>query len=187
MRTHTGEKTHRCQICQTSFAQICYLKKHMQIHYGEKPHECQICEKAFTQSGYLKIHMETHSGEKPCNYQLCQNALTAISGIGGPATPVLPVQFTAFTNAGVTCKQNERLLMSIRRDTTEKNSCLANMYMEECLSTSITKSPEDTKPFLEKSFGCGLCGEMFEIEKEFQDHWSTHRFSPPDDSLFDMC
>src|SRR6218665_2679853 len=29
-------------------------------------------------------------------------------------------------------------------------------------------------PFLEKPFGCGICGRMFESEKVFLDHCSCH-------------
>jgi len=36
---------------------------------------------------------------------------------------------------------------------------------------------------MEISFGCGVCGEMFEIEKEFLEHCVGHRFSPPDELL----
>ena len=59
------------------------------------------------------------------------------------------------------------------------------LIVEECLCISITKSQKDGKPFLEKSFGCGICNEMLEVE-EFKDHCSSHRFSPPDDLFIDM-
>ena len=46
---------------------------------------------------------------------------------------------------------------------------------------AVANISEDAEPFLEKSFGCGLCGEMFEIEKEFVEHCSTHNCSLPND------
>jgi len=57
----------------------------------------------------------------------------------------------------------------------------------EMESESVANISEDEKPFLEKSFGCGLCGEMFEIEKEFVEHCSTHKCSPADDLFIDLC
>ncbi len=54
-------------------------------------------------------------------------------------------------------------------------------------SESVADISQDAKPFLEKSFGCGVCGEMLEIEKEFLEHCFGHRFSPPDDLLFALC
>ena len=33
-------------------------------------------------------------------------------------------------------------------------------------SESVANISRDEKPFLEKFFGCGVCGEMFESEKE---------------------
>ena len=72
-------------------------------------------------------------------------------------------------------------------DSSEINIRSAELCLNECLSICTTKSPEDTKPFLEKSFGCGICDEMLEIEKEFQDHRLCHGFSPPDNLLINMC
>ena len=63
----------------------------------------------------------------------------------------------------------------------------ADIGFEECVCNSITNSPDDSKPFLEKSFGCGICGEMLYIEKEFQKHCSGHRFSPSDNLFLDIC
>ena len=54
-------------------------------------------------------------------------------------------------------------------------------------SESVANISEDAKPFLEKSFGCGLCGEMFVAGKEFLEHCSGHRFSQPNDLFVDLC
>jgi len=42
-------------------------------------------------------------------------------------------------------------------------------------------------PFLVKSFGCGLCGEMFDTETDFLELCNGHRLSPPDDLFIPLC
>jgi len=54
-------------------------------------------------------------------------------------------------------------------------------------SESVATISQDEKPFMEKSFGCGVCDEMLEIEKEFLEHCFGHRFSPPDDLFIVLC
>ena len=33
---HTGEKNHKCTLCNKSFSTYAYLKKHQAMHTGEK-------------------------------------------------------------------------------------------------------------------------------------------------------
>jgi len=50
-------------------------------------------------------------------------------------------------------------------------------------SESVASISQDETPFLGKSFGCGLCGEILVIEKDFLEHCFGHRYSLPDDLL----
>jgi len=54
-------------------------------------------------------------------------------------------------------------------------------------SQRVANISQDANSFLEKSFGCGLCGEMLEIENVFLEHCFGHRFSPPNDLFIAMC
>eukprot|EP01083_Nonionella_stella_P148806 471716_1 len=40
----SGQKPHKCDICQKEFSQKHHLTNHMRIHSGEKPYRCDICQ-----------------------------------------------------------------------------------------------------------------------------------------------
>ena len=57
MRTHTGERPHKCILCNNTFTQTGQLVIHMRTHTGEEPHMCTTCGKGFQDSGN---HSDTH-------------------------------------------------------------------------------------------------------------------------------
>ncbi|KAK3100752.1 hypothetical protein FSP39_024711 [Pinctada imbricata] len=70
-RTHTKEKTYKCDECGYSTAEGSNLKKHQRTHTGEKPYKCDKCEYRTAYSNALNRHQRTHAVEKSFNCDKC--------------------------------------------------------------------------------------------------------------------
>ncbi|XP_039681050.1 zinc finger protein 724-like isoform X1 [Perca fluviatilis] len=70
-KIHTGIKEFVCQECGKTFYRKEHLIVHVRTHSGEKPYHCDICGKSFSQSQNLTIHKRSHSGERPYQCGLC--------------------------------------------------------------------------------------------------------------------
>ena len=72
MRTHTGEKPYKCDICEAQFSQHGHLQLHRRTHTGDKPYSCDTCGANFSRTCSLQSHMRTHTSEKPFRCEICE-------------------------------------------------------------------------------------------------------------------
>ncbi|XP_067628555.1 zinc finger protein 184-like isoform X3 [Eurosta solidaginis] len=96
-RLHSGEKLHKCDICEMRYingpekdeqyqypCDICgkhfktkrVLNIHKRDHSGVKSHKCDVCEMRFLRTTNLRDHMRTHTGEKPYKCKYCDRCFT---------------------------------------------------------------------------------------------------------------
>ncbi|KAH8243707.1 hypothetical protein KR032_009487 [Drosophila birchii] len=64
------EGKHVCHICGKRLSSAFILRSHLVRHSGERPHKCQQCEATFAIGSELKTHMKTHSSVRSyvCRY-----------------------------------------------------------------------------------------------------------------------
>lgn len=106
----TGEKPHKCVVCQKAFSQSSNLITHMRKHSGYKPFKCGMCEKAFQRKVDLRRHRESQHSSEPSSSSSPLQQLSAIK----PPTTTVP--------SSVNLKFTDNIKMEVT------SSCWNNLY-----------------------------------------------------------
>ena len=187
MMTHSREKPCKRQLCQKSFAAVGYVRSYT----GEEPFVCEVCNKGFRNRLRFYIHRRSHVNEKQyTSHQPCRKSISSTKQFKlqpGTQAQVLEkesesianllLRFISSSSIGIAAKQYELLLPNTQPDSNEITCLETKIRLGECLSINQIQSDEDAESFLDKSYGCALCGEMFETEKELLEHCSSHHLS----------
>jgi uncharacterized Zn-finger protein len=64
-RWHDKEGRYVCKVpdCEMRFKHRSTLSNHMKTHTGERPYKCDVCKKSFFRSDNLKQHQRIHIRE----------------------------------------------------------------------------------------------------------------------------
>ena len=74
LKTHSGEKSNKCNQCDFASSQAVNLRRHLKTHSGEKSNKCNQCDYASAHAFNLRTHLKTHSGEKSNKCNQCDYA-----------------------------------------------------------------------------------------------------------------
>lgn len=64
-----------CTVCGKNLLFASKLKEHMRSHTGERPYKCELCSYRATQTGALRRHIRSVHHQLPRVASACQNQL----------------------------------------------------------------------------------------------------------------
>lgn len=180
-RNHTYKRNLR----QKAFSLASNFKKHIKSHAGDTSYKCQICNKLFDRMAGLKKHFTTQSGETvayTCTYKrglyygVLSNAIESCHRSGSDK------EFSASTK--YKCVEGQELsttksLHELSLQQTNKVKPDGKLPSENESTVSFEKNR-----ICMKLYGCGICDEKFQIEKEFVEHCEVHYCLNPQKDTF---
>ena len=61
MKTHSGEKSNKCNMWSNASSQSGDLRAHLETQCGEKSNKCNQCAYTSFKTGNLRTHLKTHT------------------------------------------------------------------------------------------------------------------------------
>lgn len=65
------KNTHKCDMCDETFAKPTDLRIHVKRHRDVKDYSCEICHKTFVTANEVNQHLVSHSDERKFRCMLC--------------------------------------------------------------------------------------------------------------------
>ncbi|GLV41349.1 uncharacterized protein CBL_06579 [Carabus blaptoides fortunei] len=179
VKTHTGEKSHCCNICQKRFIQASSLTRHLRIHTGDRPFACNLCSMRFSTSDGLRRHETSHTQVRMKKYKcsVCPKVFTSSSGLNYHKHIHTGTKnyFCDICQKGFIGHAN--LLVHKRRHNREFTHLCS-----ECGKKFLTLgelSRHSRKHSNEKPFQCDICKKCFTTNVSLSQHKMRHEGQKP--------
>lgn len=171
-KTHAGGKPLKYNLCSKNCVWNGDHKCHARTHTAEASYESDYCEETFAH----RVHLERHAGESLCKTEFSDNNAETYVEISSQTSFNLSAKDVNFV-------EGKQLSTTARLRKVSSESKIPSL--REKLSSEIRfLFSDDTDEFISRPYGCGLCAEMFGIEKEYLEHCYNHYCDDPQTDTF---
>lgn len=203
---------HRCRYCGKIFGSFSALQIHLRSHTGERPFKCNMCPSSFTTKGNLKVHYQRHTDSAmPFEALDANRSFRLVGNVDKEATDLRKTPKTtrsrdgnspmppgderlsastveqllqpkshkkaweSFIEITSTPKATELQSMNDEQNGSESNKCPICHRMLSCRSALRQHYRTHTG---ERPFICRLCGRAFTTKGNLKTHISVHKLKP---------